>query len=59
MELTPKTKPPLEMTVHQLFERLTLLMDKATHEERERFKRAWVEGAKRMKQERQERLRNS
>jgi hypothetical protein len=53
MELTPKTKPPLEMTVHQLFERLTLVMEKAAPEERERFKRTWLEGAERMNRERQ------
>jgi hypothetical protein len=56
MEHTPKTKPPLEMTVHQLFERLTLLMDKATPEERERFKRTWLEAAERVNRERQQRL---
>jgi len=52
MELTPKTKPPLEMTIHQMFERLTAIMEAATPQERERFKRAWLEGAERMKRER-------
>jgi len=42
MEPTPKTKPSLEMTIHQLFQRLTAIMEVATPQERERFKRAWL-----------------
>jgi hypothetical protein len=48
MEPTPKTRPPVEMTIHQMFERLTLLMDKATPEERERFKKAWLDSSPRV-----------
>jgi len=51
MELTPN-KPPVPMTIHQMFERLTVVMQAATPEERKQFKRAWLEGAERMKQER-------
>jgi len=58
MELMPN-KSPLEMTIHEMFERLTLVLEKVTREEREQFKKAWVEGAKRMNQERQKRQRNS
>jgi len=59
MEQTPNTKPPVPMTIHQMFERLALVMEKATPEERERFKRVWLEGVERMKQERRQRIRNS
>jgi len=38
----PKTKPPLEMTIHQLFQRLTAKMEAATPEEREEFRRSWL-----------------
>ena len=51
MELTPNTRP-LEMTIGQLFAQLTVVMENATPEERERFKRTWLDGAERMKRER-------
>jgi hypothetical protein len=59
MELTPKTKPPLEMTIGQMFAQLAKQAEHWSEREKSEFKKAWLEGAERMKQERQERLRNS
>ena len=50
MELTPN-KPPLDMTIGQLFAQLAKQGEHWSEQERAEFKKAWVEGAVRMNQE--------
>ena len=50
MKPTPN-KPPLEMTIGQMFERLTLVMEKATPEERQKFKKGWLDSVHRFNAE--------
>jgi hypothetical protein len=35
-------RPPVVMTIHQMFERLTAILEAATPEERERFRKNWL-----------------
>jgi len=62
MEPTPN-KPPVEMTIHRMFQRLTAIMEAATPEQREEFKKCWLNSVHWFDAEnewlRQERLRNS
>jgi len=58
MEPTPN-KPPLEMTIGQMFAQLAKQAEHWREQEKAEFRKAWVEGAERMNQERQQRLRNS
>ena len=51
MELTPKAKPPVPMTMHQMLLRLMAVMEQATPEERELFKRAWLDSSLRFEAE--------
>ena len=57
MKLTPKTRPPLEMTIGQLFAQLAKQAENWSEHEKAGFKKAWVEGAERMNRETQQRLR--
>jgi len=59
MEPTPKAKPPLEMTIGQMFAQLAKQAEHWSEHEKAEFKKAWVEGAERMNREREQRLRNS
>jgi len=54
-------KPPLELTIHEFIQRLTVVMEKKTLEEREQFKKSWLDAVprfdaetRRMQQERED-----
>ena len=57
--MTPN-RPPVELTIHEIIRQLTLVMEKASPEERESFRRAWLDSIPRFEVEtermRQERI---
>jgi len=54
--MTPN-KPPVEMTIRQLFRNLAQQSEYWSEEQKVEFRKFWLEGAERMRQHDKERLR--